>query len=115
MSLTDADLSRAEAQGRLAARDQLGVRTCPYEADGDAGQRVLAARFVHAYVGAGGLVDDGEEEDVPENEIAARGGAKRWRVVKLRNGKYIKVAVVKRKGTQGGTTVVGPVRIKKES
>lgn len=50
---------------------------------------------------------------MPEKEIAARGGAKRWRTVKLPNGKYLKVAVVKKAGPQGGHTVAGPVRKKK--
>lgn len=45
---------------------------------------------------------------MPKPEIAARGGAKRWRRVKLPNGQYINVAIVRRKGPRGGTTVAGP-------
>lgn len=50
---------------------------------------------------------------MPEKEIAERGGAKRWRTVKLPNGKYVKVAIVRKKGPKGGGTVAGPVRTKK--
>lgn len=47
---------------------------------------------------------------MPEKEIAARGGALRWRTVKLKNGKVVHVAVVRRAGPRGGHTVAGPVR-----
>lgn len=47
---------------------------------------------------------------MPEPEIAARGGAVRWRTVKLKNGKYVRVAIVKKSGPRGGHTVAGPVR-----
>lgn len=50
---------------------------------------------------------------VPEKEITARGGAKRWRTVKLPDGKYVKIAIVKKAGKRGGHTVAGPVRRKK--
>jgi hypothetical protein len=46
---------------------------------------------------------------MPESEIKARGGAKRWRTVKLPNGKTVKVAIVKKAGPRGGHTVAGPV------
>lgn len=46
---------------------------------------------------------------MPEREIAARGGAVKWRTVKLKNGKTIRVAVVKKAGSRGGHTVAGPV------
>ncbi len=52
---------------------------------------------------------------MPEAQIAARGGAKRWRTIRLKNGKYIKVAIVPKAGPQGGHTVAGPTRTKKES
>lgn len=45
---------------------------------------------------------------MPEAEIARRGGAKRWRTIKLPNGKSIKVAVVRKAGPRGGHTVAGP-------
>lgn len=50
---------------------------------------------------------------MPEKEIKARGGAKRWRTVQLPNGKYVKIAIVKKAGPKGGHTVAGPVRKKK--
>lgn len=52
---------------------------------------------------------------MPEAEIKARGGAKRWRTVKLPDGRTIKVAIVKKAGPRGGHTVAGPVRGKKRS
>ena len=52
---------------------------------------------------------------MPEAEIKARGGAKRWRTVKLPDGRTVKVAVVKKAGPRGGHTVAGPVRGKKRS
>ena len=50
---------------------------------------------------------------MPEAEIKSRGGAKRWRTVKLPSGKYVKIAVVRKAGPKGGHTVAGPVRKKK--
>jgi hypothetical protein len=47
---------------------------------------------------------------MPEAEIRRRGGAKRWRTVKLKGGRYVHVAVVGKKGPRGGVTVAGPVR-----
>lgn len=44
---------------------------------------------------------------MPESEIKARGGAKRWRTVKLPSGKYVKIAIVKKAGPRGGYTVAG--------
>lgn len=46
---------------------------------------------------------------MPEAEIRKRGGAIRWRTVRLRNGKYIRVAIVRKRGKHGGTTIAGPV------
>src|SRR6266542_2426596 len=40
-----------------------------------------------------------------EREIEKRGGAKRWRTVKLPDGRYMHVAVTREKGPRGGTTV----------
>lgn len=51
---------------------------------------------------------------MPEAQIAARGGAKRWRTITLPNGKYIRVAIVSRKGKRGGTTIAGPIRRKEK-
>jgi hypothetical protein len=45
---------------------------------------------------------------MPEKEIKSRGGTKKWRTVKLKNGEYV-LAVVRQKGPRGGTTVAGPV------
>lgn len=50
---------------------------------------------------------------MPESEIKARGGAKRWRTVTLPDGRTIRVAVVKKAGPRGGHTVAGPVHGKK--
>lgn len=47
---------------------------------------------------------------MPEAEIAKRGGALRWRTVKLPSGKIVHVAVVRRAGPRGGHTVAGSVR-----
>lgn len=46
---------------------------------------------------------------MPEAEIKARGGAVRWRTVKLKDGRTIRVAVVRKAGPHGGHTVAGPV------
>lgn len=51
---------------------------------------------------------------MPEKEIKARGGAKYWRTVKLKDGRTLKIAIVRRKGPRGGTTVAGPVHEKKK-
>lgn len=50
---------------------------------------------------------------MPESEIKARGGAKRWRTVTLPDGRTIRVAIVKKAGPRGGHTVAEPVRGKK--
>jgi len=44
---------------------------------------------------------------MPEAQIEARGGAVKWRTLKLRNGQTIKVAVVRKPGPRGGRTVAG--------
>ena len=53
---------------------------------------------------------------MPEREIAARGGAVRYRTIcphgKAKShckGPYIHVAVVRKRGKRGGATVAGPV------
>jgi hypothetical protein len=51
---------------------------------------------------------------MPEAEIAARGGAKRWRTITLPGGKYMRIAIVRRKGKRGGNTVAGPVHKEKK-
>ncbi len=73
MSPTPQELSIAEAFGRLAARTKKGTRVCPYEADGTPDQRVLAARFVHAYFEAGGTSGIGDEDrgDEPDGGPSA--------------------------------------------
>jgi hypothetical protein len=50
---------------------------------------------------------------MPEKEIAARGGAKKYRTIKLANGKYIRVAIVPEAGPRGGHTIAGPEHTKK--
>lgn len=50
---------------------------------------------------------------MPEPKIDERGGPVKWRTVRVKNGKqtkYLKVAVVRKKGPKGGTTVAGPPR-----
>lgn len=49
---------------------------------------------------------------MPEAEIRSRGGAVRWRTVRLKGGRIIRVAVVRKKGKRGGHTVAGPVHRK---
>ena len=51
---------------------------------------------------------------MPEAQIQARGGAKRWRTIRLQNGKYIKVAIVPKAGPRGGHTVAGEVKKRKK-
>lgn len=104
-------LRRAESLGRIAARGQLGHDSCPFEANGTPEQRVLARRWMHAYIGAGGRVDgiedQGDEDggDMPNKEVAGRGGAKRWRTITLPSGRKVTVAVVRKPGPRGGHTV----------
>ena len=42
---------------------------------------------------------------MPEREISKRGGALRWRTVKFKDGRTVRIAVVKRAGPRGGHTV----------
>lgn len=51
---------------------------------------------------------------MPEEEIKKRGGTKRYRTVKLPDGKFLRVAIVKKAGPKGGHTLAGPVRKKKD-
>ena len=44
---------------------------------------------------------------MPERQIAARGGAKRWRTIRLPDGRTVQVAIVKKPGPRGGHTVAG--------
>jgi len=46
---------------------------------------------------------------MPEAKIRRRGGAIRYRTIKPKKGRYIHVAVVRKKGPRGGRTVAGPV------
>jgi hypothetical protein len=48
-------------------------------------------------------------EDV-EREIARRGGAIRWRTLKLPDGRYLHVAVTRERGPRGGRTVASEPR-----
>lgn len=50
---------------------------------------------------------------MPEAEIKARGGATRYRTLKLKGGKYIRIAIVPKAGPKGGHTVSGPVHEEK--
>lgn len=42
---------------------------------------------------------------MPEAAIARRGGALRYRTIKLKSGKTLKVAVVRKAGPRGGRTI----------
>lgn len=53
---TPAELARAEAFGRVAARGGCQVTSCPYEANGTPSERVLSARFVRAFLAHGGTI-----------------------------------------------------------
>jgi hypothetical protein len=47
---------------------------------------------------------------MPEAQIAERGGAVRYRTIRVGKGKnqrYLRVAVVRKKGPRGGSTVAG--------
>lgn len=52
---------------------------------------------------------------MPEAEIRKRGGAVKVRTIKLGNGKYAHVFVVRKKGKRGGRTVLGPTKTRKRS
>jgi hypothetical protein len=52
------------------------------------------------------------QKPMPEKEIRKRGGAKRWRTIELGNGRYARVAVVRKAGRNGGHTVMGKIREK---
>lgn len=67
MTVTLADMKRAAAYGRLAARRGRPVTTCPYEANGDHDQRVQAFWFVVAYVQAGGRVPVDYGDGAPDS------------------------------------------------
>lgn len=60
---TDAEIARAQRLGRATARAGRPVTDSPYQAGGDARQRVLAARFVRAY-----LDERHSTRDVDDNE-----------------------------------------------
>jgi hypothetical protein len=47
---------------------------------------------------------------MPEAEIARRGGATKWRTVKLPDGRTARIAVVRHAGPRGGHTVIGKIR-----
>lgn len=70
VTVTMVEIQRAEAFGRIAARGGLGAGACPYQANGSAAERLLAARFVAAYLDADGPVsvdyDDGTRTHVTD-------------------------------------------------
>ena len=49
---TDTEIARAQRAGRAFARAGKPVTACPYNADGDGSQRVLARRWVRGYLSA---------------------------------------------------------------
>ncbi len=50
---------------------------------------------------------------MPTKEEKKRGGVIRYRTIELGKGKYMHVAIVRKKGKRGGRTVGGRVRTKK--
>jgi len=50
---------------------------------------------------------------MPQAKIRRRGGAIRYKTKKLPGGKYIHIAVTRKKGPRGGRTVAGRVHKKK--
>lgn len=49
--------------------------------------------------------------DMPEAEEKRRGGVSRYRTIRVGKGRkkrYLRVAVVQKKGPRGGTTIAGP-------
>jgi hypothetical protein len=56
-----------------------------------------------------------QEVNMPESEIKARGGAKRWRTITLEDGRIVHVAIVPKAGPRGGHTVAGPARTPKNA
>ena len=51
---------------------------------------------------------------MPEAEIKKRGGAVRWRTIKLPNGKFKRIAIVRKPGPHGGRSVAGETHKKKK-
>ena len=47
---------------------------------------------------------------MPKAKVAARGGAVKVRTIKLKDGRYAHVYVVRRKGPRGGKTVLGEIK-----
>lgn len=47
---------------------------------------------------------------MPEREIRRRGGAIRYRTIKTKDGRTLKVAVVRKPGPRGGRTVAWPAK-----
>jgi len=47
---TDYEIARAQRAGRAFARAGKPVTDCPFDANGDGSQRVLAMRFARAYL-----------------------------------------------------------------
>jgi hypothetical protein len=49
-----------------------------------------------------------------EKQIEEQGGAKRWRTIKLKDDRYLHVAVTRKEGPRGGETVATEVKEKKD-
>jgi len=49
------------------------------------------------------------------NKLKKRGGAIRYRTIRLRNGNYAHVAITRKKGSRGGRALVGEIRTKKKT
>ena len=45
-------------------------------------------------------------------ELRKRGGAKRWRTLRLPNGEFAHIAVTRKEGARSGTTLMGEIHKK---
>ena len=52
---------------------------------------------------------------MPTAKEKKRGGVVRYRTKELPGGKYIHIAVTRKKGPRGGKTIAGPVHKKKKA
>jgi len=50
---------------------------------------------------------------MPKAEERRRGGVVRWRTVRLKDGRYVHIAIVPKAGPRGGHTIAGKVHKRK--
>lgn len=46
---------------------------------------------------------------MPKSLERKRGGVLRWRTIDIGEGKYVHVAITRKKGPRGGRTIAGPI------